>query len=64
MNVMADIGQFNSFFKKRSKRFLSIDFGRTFVKVLYLEPRDRGGFVLLDHDIKKVALHDESRAQV
>ena len=40
-------------FKKRTKRFLSIDFGKTLTKIAYLESSDEG-LKLLNYDFKKI----------
>ncbi|MBU4148947.1 MAG: hypothetical protein KKB52_01190, partial [Candidatus Omnitrophica bacterium] len=49
--------------KKKRRRFLSIDFGQAFVKILYLESH-ASGLRLLDHDLKKISLSDSTRPEI
>ena len=46
------------FLKRKPKRFLSIDFGQAFVKVLYVEAAGQS-FKVLAYDVKKIASNDE-----
>ena len=46
-----------------SKRFLSIDFGRTFIKVVYLESKAEV-LIVLDYEIKKISFNEENRGEL
>ena len=50
-------------FKKKPKRFLSIDFGQAFIKILYLESK-AAGLSLLSHDVKKISFTDQGKPEI
>lgn len=49
--------------KKGPRKSLSIDFGQAFVKVVYME-YGRGGFKLLNYDLKKIISSESNKPQV
>lgn len=49
--------------KKKPRRFLSVDFGQAFVKILYLESMAED-LSLLKHDVKKISFTDQSKSEI
>ncbi len=49
--------------KRKTKRFLSIDFGQAFVKIAYAQALP-GTFVLLNYDLKKILATEDNRAEI
>ncbi|MEA3560851.1 MAG: pilus assembly protein PilM [Candidatus Omnitrophota bacterium] len=49
--------------KKKTKRFLSIDFGLAFIKIVYLESL-KGNLRLLNYDFRKILPVEESRHEI
>jgi Tfp pilus assembly PilM family ATPase len=47
----------------KSKRFLSIDFGRAFTKIIYFESKGDTS-ILLDHAIKKIPFKEENKSEI
>lgn len=53
----------SSILKKKVKRFVSIDFGRAYVKIAYMESWDKN-FKLLNYDFKKILSNEENRRDI
>lgn len=49
--------------KKKTKRFLSIDFGQAFVKIAYLQSLG-DNFIILNYDLKEIRSKEEKRDEI
>ncbi|MEI6631758.1 MAG: pilus assembly protein PilM [bacterium] len=50
-------------FKKKPRRFISLDFGQAFIKLLYIE-QEQDSFLLLEYGIKALSLDKNDKTEV
>ena len=48
--------------KEKPRRLLSLDFGRSFVKIIYIEIKQRN-FKLLNYDLKKLSIGEDNKTE-